>query len=72
MDGNITSYSINGIKANARIRVEQDVDLVLKNKKLKILGQPHDEVLMMTHSPYKSNKANDYRINLRDSLLFRK
>ena len=40
IDGNTTSYSINGIKAIARIRVEQDVDLVLKNKKLKILGQP--------------------------------
>ena len=38
IDGNTTSYSINGIKANARIHVEQDVDLVLKNMKLKILG----------------------------------
>ena len=38
VDGNTTSYSMNGIKINARIRVEQDVDLVLKNKKLKILG----------------------------------
>ena len=48
IDGNTTSYSINGIKATARIRVEQDVDLVLKNLKLKILGQPFDEVLLMT------------------------
>ena len=45
---------MNGIKAKARIRVEQDVDLVLKNMKLKILGQPHDEVLMMTDSRYKT------------------
>ena len=37
------SYSIHGMKANARIRVEQDVDLVLNNLKLKILGQPHDD-----------------------------
>ena len=50
IDGNTTSFSMNGIKTNARIRVEQDVDLVLKNMKLKILGQPHDEVLMMTDS----------------------
>ena len=35
---------MNGIKANARIRVEQDVDLVLEYMKLKILGQPYDEV----------------------------
>ena len=50
IDGNTTSYSMNEIKANARVRVEQDVDLVLKNIKLKILGQPYDEVLMITDS----------------------
>ena len=33
IDGNTTSYSMNGINANKRIRVEQDVDLVLKNTK---------------------------------------
>ena len=70
IDGNTTSYSMNGNKANARIRVEQNVDLVLKNIKLKILGQTHDEVLMMTR--YKTYKANEDRINLRDGLLFRK
>ena len=37
-DGNAPSYSLHGIKANARKRVEQDADLVLKNLKLKILG----------------------------------
>ena len=31
IDGSTTSYFINGIKANSRIRVEQDVDLVLQN-----------------------------------------
>ena len=72
IDGNTTSCSMNGIKANARIRVEQDVDLVLKNMKLKILGQPHDEVLMMTDSRHKSYKANEDRIILKDGLLFRK
>ena len=30
-DGNGKSYSIDGIKANARTQVEQDVDLALKN-----------------------------------------
>ena len=50
IDGNTTSYSMNGIKANARIRVEQDVDLVLNNMKLKILGQPYVELLIMTDS----------------------
>ena len=72
IDGNTTSYSMNGIKANARIRVEQDVDLVLKNMKLKILGQPYDEVLIMIDSRYKNYKANEDCIILKDGLLFRK
>ena len=72
IDGNTTSSSMNGIKANARIRVEQDVDLVLKNMKLKIPGQPHDELFLMTESRYKNYKANEDRIILKDGLLFRK
>ena len=72
IDGSTTSYSINVIKANARIQVEQDVDLELRNMKLKILGQPYDEVLIMTDSRYKNYKANEDRIILKDGLLFRK
>ena len=72
IDGNTTSYSINGIKASARIRVEQDADLVLKNLKLKILGQLHDDVLLATDRRYKHYKANKDRIILKDGLLFRK
>ena len=72
IDGNTTSYSMNGIEATARIRVEQDVDLLLKNLKLKILGQPFDELLIMTDPRYKHYKANEDRIVLKDGLLFRK
>ena len=72
IDGNTTTYSIHGIKANARIRVQQDVDLVLKNLKLKILGQPYDEVLLTTDRRFKHYKANEDRIILKDGLLFRK
>ena len=72
VDGNTTSYSINGIKASARIRVEQDADLVLKNLKLKILAQPHDDVLLATDRQFKHYKANGDRIILKDGLLFRK
>ena len=63
---------MNGIKANATIRIEQDFDLVLKKMKLKNLGQPHDEMLMMTDSRYKHYKANEDCINLKYGLLFRK
>ena len=72
MDGNTTSYSLDGIKTNARIRVEQDADLVLKNLKLKILGQPYDDVLLTTDSRFKHYKANEDRIILKGRLLFRK
>ena len=70
--GNTTSCSMNGIKANARIRLEQGVDLVLKNQKLKILGQPYDEVLLTTDKRFKHYKAIKDRIILKDGLLFRK
>ena len=72
IDENTTSYSIHGIKANARIRLEQDVDLVLKNLKLKILGQAYDAVLLTTDKRSKHCKANEDRIILKDGLLFRK
>ena len=58
IDGNTTSYSIPGIKANARIRIEQDFDLVLKNLKLKIFGQRYDEVLLTTDK-HLSTKKNE-------------
>ena len=74
IDGNTTSYSLNGIKASARIRVEEDADLVLKKLTLKILGQPHDDVLLATDRRFKHYKANENedRIILKDGLLFRK
>ena len=72
IDGNTTLHSMNGIKTNARLRVEQDVELVLKNMKFNILGQPHDHVLMMTDSRSKNYKANEDCIILKGGLLFRK
>ena len=69
--GNTKAYSIHGIEANARIRIEQDVDLVLKNIKLKILGQPYDEVLLAADKRFKHYKAKEDRIILNDGLLFR-
>ena len=72
LDGNTTAYSLHGIKANARIRVEQDADLVLKNLKPKILSQPHDDVLLTADRRFKHYKANEDRIILKDGLLLRK
>ena len=72
IDGNTTAYSLHGRKANARIRVEQDTDLVLKNLKLKILGQPYDAVLLTADKRFKHYKANEDCIILKDGLLLRK
>ena len=72
IDGNTTSYSIDGIKANARIRVEQDSDLVLKNLKQKTLGQPHHDVPLTTDRSFKNYKANEDRILHKGGLLFHK
>ena len=69
IDGNTTSYSINGIKASAR--VERDAYRVLKNLRFKIHGQPHDDVLLATERRYKHYKANEDRIILKDGFLFR-
>ena len=63
---------MNGLKPNARIRVKQDVDFVLKKMKLKILRKPHEEMLMMTDSRYQHYLANEDRIFHKDGLLFRK
>ena len=72
IDGNTSSYSLHGIKANARIRVEKDADLVLKKLQLKIIGQPHDDVLLTTDRRFKHYKVNEDDIILKDGLLFRK
>ena len=63
---------MNGINAYAPIRVEQDADLVLKNLKLKILDQPHDETLLTTDKRYEHYKTNENLKIFRDGLLFRK
>ena len=72
IDGNTTSHSVHGIKANAWIRIQQDVDLVLKTSKFKILGQLYGEVPLTTDKRFKHYKANEDHIILEDGLLFRK
>ena len=44
----------------------------LKNLKLKISGQPHDELLITTEPQLKHYKAKEDRIFLKDELFFRK
>ena len=72
IDRNTTSYCKDGIKANARIRVEQDADVVLKHLKIKILGQLHDDVLLTTDRRFKHYNVKEDRVVLKNGLLFRK
>ena len=72
IDGNTTAYSLHGRKENARTRVEQDANIVLKNLKLKILSQPYDDALLTADRRFKHYKANEDRIILKDGLLLRK
>ena len=72
IDGNTTLYYLHGTKANARIRVEKDADLVLKNINCKLFGQPHDEVLLATDRRFNHYKAHQDHISLRVGLFVRK
>ena len=60
------SKSMNTSKARCRSC------LVLKTLKLRILGQPQDDVLLTTDRRFKHYKANEDHIILKDGLLFRK
>ena len=72
IDGNTTSYSMKGTKANGRLRVGEDIDLVLEKLKPKLLNQLNDKLLLTTDRRYKHYKSNKNRIILKDRLLFRK
>ena len=72
IEGYTTSYSINVIRAKARIQVEQTAEIVLKNLKFEILGQPHEDVLLTTDRQFKRDNPNEDRIIVKDGLLFRK
>ena len=52
---------INGIRANARIRVEQNADKVLKILKIKTLAQLNGDMLLTTDRRFKHYKANEDR-----------
>ena len=72
IDVNATSFFMNGIKENAQIGVWQEVDIVLKNLKVKILGQLFDEVLLTTDKRYKHYKTKKDCIILTYGLLITK
>ena len=58
------------MKTNARVRLEQNVDLLLKYSKLNLIRKPRNEVLLTIERQFKHQKANEDRIVLKDGLLF--
>ena len=70
VDGSTTSYSSNGIKVSAPIRVGEDVDQRFKNLKLSLAGQPYHDLLLTTNSQYKDYRANEDRTIHKDGPLF--
>ena len=62
---------MNGIKANAQMRLQQDVVLILNNMNLKIQDQLHYEVFLTIDRRYKYYEANEDRFIHKDSLMFR-
>ena len=59
---------MNGIKADAQKRVEQDANLVSRKIKLKRLTRTYDESLLTTDKRYKHYKANEDGLFVRDGL----
>ena len=72
IDGNTTSFLMNGIESKAQIGIKQNVDPVLMKSKLKTDVQPDDEVLLTTERQDKHYKANEDLLIFEDGLLFRK
>ena len=71
IDGNTTSFNMNGTMANVQILKEHGIDLLSKNLILKVLGQANEEVLITTNPRYKQYKANEDRKNLEVNQMFR-
>ena len=61
---------MSGVKANAQIRVVPILDLTPKSTRLKLMGQPYDELLMSSNSRHKLYKAKNDRITLKGGPSF--
>ena len=69
---NSAVYSFGAIKENARIRNEQDADLLLKALKLRILCEEYDKHLLNTDPRGRILLRHEQRIIMKDGVLMRK
>ena len=70
--GFMTSNSMNGIKAKGWIKKQQKVNLDLKNSRLKLLGQPHYELLIESNHKHKHYNLSEDRFKVRYGFLYKK
>ena len=69
---NKTSYTFGAIKENARIRVEQDSNLVFKALKRKLICEEYDKHLLQTDPTAKCLLVDENRLIVKDGVLMRK
>ena len=69
---NTTSYALGAIKENARIRNEQNADVILKTIKAKVGNEEHDEHLLKTNPIAQTLLKHETRIIIKDGVLMRK
>ena len=69
---NKASYTFGAIKEDARIRVEQDSDLVFEAIKRKLMCEEYDKHLSQTNPTAKRLLAHENRLIAKDGILMRK
>ena len=69
---NKVSYTFGAIKEDARIRVEQDSDLVFKAIKRKLICEEYDKHLLQTDPKAKRLLVHENRLIVKDGILMRK
>ena len=69
---NKASYTFRAIKEDARIRVEQDSDLIFKAIKRNLISEEHDKHLLQTDSKAKRLLVHENRLIVKDGILTRK
>ena len=69
---NKASYTFGAIKEDARIRVEQDSNLVFKAIKRKLICEEYDKHLLQTDPTAKRLLVHENRLIVKDGILMRK
>ena len=66
------SYTFRAVKEDARIRVEQDRDIVLKTIKRKLIYEEYDKHLLQTDPRAKRLIGHEDRLIVKNGILMRK